>query len=293
MNKTLLAHISLFLSMAIYAAGFSLIKEVTPNHVFPQGFVALRVIGATPLLWLSGFFIREKVEKKDIKKLALLSLCGVIINQSLFVHGMSMVSPISGAIIMITSPLLVLVLGNIVLKEKITWQKLVGIIIGGAGIILLSSTKKNGAEGSVAGDLCIFFNAVSWGTFLVLVKPLMKKYHTITILKWVFLFGCVVLIPAGFPDMLKINWNDVHGQLLFDICFVVFGVTYIAYIMNTYALKALSPAIVSAYIYLQPVMAACIALFLGKDELNTWKIVSALMIFAGVFLASQTKKINA
>ncbi|HTL80716.1 MAG TPA: DMT family transporter [Bacteroidia bacterium] len=291
MNKTIPAHLSLFTAMAIYAAGFSLIKEVTPHHVFPQGFVALRILGATPLLWLSGLFIREKVERKDLRKLAILSACGVIINQSLFVRGMSMTSPISGAIIMITSPLLVLVLGNIVLKEKITWQKLSGIVIGGAGIILLSTTRKDGNEGSVLGDVFIFLNAVSWGTFLVLVKPLMKKYHTITILKWVFLFGAIVLIPAGIPDLLSVQWSDVHGRLLFDICFVVFAVTYFAYIMNTYALKALSPAVVSAYIYLQPVMAAGIALYLGIDHLSKEKIFSAVLIFAGVFLASQNKKV--
>src|SRR4051812_21861365 len=98
--------------MVIYAAGFTIIKEVTPAHIAPAGFVALRLIGATPLLWLSGLFIREKVDRKDIPFFALLSLCGVTINQSLFIRGMSMTSAISGAIIMVTTPLLVLILGN-------------------------------------------------------------------------------------------------------------------------------------------------------------------------------------
>ena len=103
MNKTVLAHISIFISMVIYAAGFTIIKEVTPTYIAPAGFVALRLLGATPLLWLSGLFIRERVEKKDIKYFALLSICGVIVNQELFIKGMSLTSSISGAIIMITS----------------------------------------------------------------------------------------------------------------------------------------------------------------------------------------------
>lgn len=280
--------------MVIYAAGFTIIKEVTPLHIGPKGFVALRVLGATPLLWLAGLFIPQKIEKADIKKLAILSLFGVTINQSLFIKGMSLTSPISGAIIMITSPLLVLVIGNIVLKERITALRLSGILVGlgGAALLILSNTAMATKEDNPLGDLLIFINALSWGTFLVLVKPLMQKYHTINILKWVFLFGTIILVPLGFSDVRDIHWNEIGGRLWFDILFVVIGVTFIAYIMNTYALKALSPSVVSAYIYTQPVMAAAIAIYLGKDELSNQKTLSAILIFAGVMMASWRKNVQ-
>ncbi|MBI3509414.1 MAG: DMT family transporter [Bacteroidetes bacterium] len=293
-NRTFLAHLSLFTAMAIYAAGFTIIKEVTPSHISPIGFVVLRLLGATPLLWLTGMIVGEKMARKDILKCALLSLFGVSINQSLFVKGMSLTSPISGAIIMITSPLLVLILGNIILKEKITWQRLTGIIVGlGGAVFLVMMNLRNTVSAkadSPVGDIFIFINAISWGIFLVLVKPMMQKYHTITILKWVFLFGMVIIVPLGTSDVMKVNWHEVDGHTWFNICFVVFAVTYFAYILNTLALKALSPTVVSAYIYLQPVLAAAIALYLGKDVLSWQKIVSALMIFSGVTLASQNKK---
>lgn len=280
--------------MVIYAAGFTIIKEVTPLHIGPKGFVALRVLGATPLLWLAGLFIPQKIEKADIKKLAILSLFGVTINQSLFIKGMSLTSPISGAIIMITSPLLVLVIGNIVLKERITALRLSGILVGlgGAALLILSNTAMATKEDSPLGDLFIFINALSWGTFLVLVKPLMQKYHTINILKWIFLFGTIILVPLGFTDVQQIHWNEIGGRLWFDILFVVVGVTFIAYILNTYALKALSPSVVSAYIYTQPVMAAAIAIYLGKDELSNQKTLSAVLIFAGVMMASWKKNVQ-
>lgn len=290
--KTPGAHLALLLSMMIYAAGFTLIKEVTPSHIGPHGFVAVRVLGATPLLWLTGLFIPQRIEKADLKKLALLSLFGVSINQSLFVRGMSLTSPISGAIIMITSPLLVLVIGSIVLKEKITWLRLGGILtgLGGAALLILTSNLNSAKEDSPLGDLFIFINALSWGTFLVLVKPLMAKYHTVNVLKWVFLFGLIILVPIGYTDLSAAAWSGFDGKTWFDICFVVFGVTFIAYILNVYALKQLSPAIVSAYIYLQPVMAAAIALYLGKDALSWQKIISALLIFGGVMMASLKPK---
>ena len=278
--------------MIIYAAGFSIIKEVTPEHVSPAGFVALRVIGATPLLWLAGLFIKEKVAKKDLRRLALLSLFGVSINQSLFVRGMALTSPISGAIIMITSPLLVLIIGNLILKEKITWQRISGILIGlgGAALLILSGTISSEKQDNALGDIFIFINAVSWGTFLVLVKPLMQKYHTITVLKWVFLFGMIILIPLGWTGMMDVAWPELTGRTWFGIIFVVVAVTYIAYLMNIYGLKILSPTVVSAYIYLQPLLAAGIAVYLGKDEITWQKSVSAVLILGGVMLASQNRK---
>ncbi len=281
--------------MAIYAAGFTIIKEVTPEFVSSEGFVALRVIGATPLLWLSGLFIKERVQRKDIGKLALLSLFGVSINQSLFVKGMSLTSPISGAIIMITSPLLVLILGNIILKEKITWLRVSGVVVGlgGAALLILSNTVQTTKSDDPLGDLFIFINALSWGLFLVLVKPLMQQYHTITVLKWVFLFGSFILIPLGFSGIQAIDWPSLTGHTWFNIMFVVIGVTFIAYLLNIFALKTLSPSVVSAYIYLQPLMAAGIALYLGKDELTWQKVLSAVLIFAGVIMAGKKTRSTA
>lgn len=291
-NKTLLAHLTLLTSMIIYAAGFSIIKEVTPEYISPAGFVAVRVIGATPLLWLTGLFIREKVEKADLKKIAILSLFGVSINQSLFIKGMALTSPISGAIIMITSPLLVLLLGNFILKEKFTWQRVSGVVIGlaGAALLILTNTMSSTKEDNALGDLFIFINALSWGTFLVLVKPLMQKYNTITVLKWVFLFGLPILIPLGWSGLQDAQWSTFGSGTWQAIAFVVIGVTYIAYLLNVFSLKLLSPTVVSAYIYSQPVFAAAIAIYFGKDEITWSKIISALLIFAGVLLASQNSK---
>jgi drug/metabolite transporter (DMT)-like permease len=288
-NRTLLAHLTLLTSMIIYAAGFTIIKKVTPEFITPAGFVAIRVLGATPLLWLTGLFLKEKVEKADLKKIAILSLFGVSINQSMFIKGMALTSSISGAIIMITSPLIVLMIGAFILKEKLTSIRITGILLGliGAGLMILSSTLSNGKEDNALGDLFIFINAVSWGTFLAFVKPLMMKYNTVTVLKWVFLFGLPILVPLGWTGMMDAQWSTFTGETWFDIAFVVLGVTFIAYLLNVFSLKILSPTVVSAYIYTQPVFAAAIALYLGKDHLTWIKVALGLLIFSGVFLASK------
>jgi len=288
MNKTFQAHIALFAAQVFFAASFPIAKiimEDIPYNVL----VIIRVIGAIILFWISGLIINERVEKKDFLRLFLLGIFGVAINQSLFLKGLDLTSPIDAAIMMITTPILVLIIASLIIKERITLLKFSGIVIGfsGAGYLVLQNFIGMHKESSFFGDVFIFINAVSWGTFLVLVKPLMKKYHAITILKWTFLFGLPMVLPFGISDAMVFDWQSLPVKIIGYVVFVIVFTTFAAYLLNTFSLKELSPSIVSAYIYLQPLFTALIAIFIFRNDLLTWeKVISALMIFAGVYLVS-------
>ena len=264
------------------------------DHIGPFALVLLRGLGALPLFWLAdALFIKEKTDKKDFPRLFLLCLVGVTINQTLFIKGLSLTSPISAAIMMITSPILVVVIAGFLLREKITWVRSLGIVVGFAGAALLmlhSGLNSGGKEDNPFGDVLIFINALSWGTYLVLVKPMMKKYHTVTILRWTFTFSLVFILPLGYGELTQIQWETFTPSIYGMLFFVIFFTTFLAYLLNIYALKELSPAVVSAYIYLQPVLTAFIAIGTGNDTISWMKVFSALMIFTGVYLVSLNRK---
>jgi drug/metabolite transporter (DMT)-like permease len=289
LSKTLQAHIALFAAQLTYAISFVIAKDLTRDHIGPFGLVVFRAAGATVLLWITQLvFIREKVKRKDILKMVLLAVFGVAINQTLFLTGLHLTSPISAAIMMITTPILVLIIAAIVIRERITVLKSTGIIFGflGAAALMYTSSSSAGALDDPLGDLFVLINALSWGTYLVLVKPLMAKYHTITILSWVFLFGFFLVLPVGYTQAAAVNWGGFDAYAWFAFSFVIVGTTYLAYILNTYGLKALSPSVVSAYIYLQPLLTALIAIGMKRDELSWAKCGSAALIFLGVYLVS-------
>jgi drug/metabolite transporter (DMT)-like permease len=286
------AHVYLFISQVIYAITFVVAKVLMRDHIGPFALVLLRGLGAVPLFWLSdALFIREKTDKKDLPRLFLLCLFGVTINQTLFIKGLSLTSPISAAIMMITTPILVLVVAAILIREKISWMRTFGIVIGfgGAAMLMLNSgiSASGGKEDSPLGDLLIFINALSWGTYLVLVKPMMKKYHTVTILRWTFTFSMIFILPLGYTQLTEVKWETFTPYLYGLLFFVIFFTTFLAYLLNVYALKVLSPSVVSAYIYLQPVLTAVIAVGTGNDSVTLMKVVSALFIFAGVYFVSK------
>jgi len=292
MSKSFKAHLALFLAQVLYAASFPIAKIVMETVPY-DALVVLRVFGAVVLFWTSSLFINEKVERKDFFRLFLLGIFGVAVNQSLFLKGLHLTSPIDAAIMMITTPILVLIIASLIIKEKITMLKFSGIIIGFSGAAFLVYMNLSGVhkESSFLGDLFVFINAISWGTYLVLVKPLMKKYHTVTILKWTFLFALPMILPFGISDAMNVDWSSLSMQLFLFIGYVVVFTTFVAYLLNTLALKELSPPIVSAYIYFQPLLTALITIFIFRNDTLTWeKGTSALLIFIGVYLVSMERK---
>ncbi len=289
MNKTILAHISLILANTIYAINYTFAKDVMPNFIMPKGFILLRVIGALILFSVSYFlFINEKVDRKDLWRLSICSVFGVAINQLFFFEGLNLTTPINAAIVMTVNPILVILLAFLILKDTITFKKCLGVFIGlfGAAILILQQGNVDWSSSHQTGNLLVFINACSYGLYLILIKPLLNKYHPITILLYLFGFGFLYIFPFGYNSLTDIKWDNMPNIIYLQIAFVVIFTTFVAYLLNSSALKQLSPTTVSIYIYLQPIIATMFAIFWGADSLDNQKIIAALLIFLGVYLVS-------
>lgn len=286
--KNLRAHLFLFIVNLFYGAGFAVSKMVMPEFIKPFGFIFIRVSTVTTLFFALHFFwLKEKVERKDFVLLAICGLFGVVINQEMFFLGLSITTPINASLIMIMTPILVFVISFFMAHEKVTWQKVLGILLGAAGAFIIISGKGFRFSGeTVLGDLFILINATSYAIYLVIVRPLMKKYHPLTVVKWVFFFGLFPVTLFGFQQFTAIEWHTFTTQAWWCVLFIVICTTFFAYLLNMLALREVHSSVVGAYIYLQPILATLISMLLGKDHLTTEKIISALFIFSGVYLVS-------
>ncbi|MBD78977.1 MAG: EamA family transporter [Crocinitomicaceae bacterium] len=289
-SKTLVAHLAVLSANLIYGINYTFAKDVMPGYIKPFGFIFLRAMGALSLFWTVSFLYgQEKIERQDFKRLALCGFFGVALNQLTFFSGLSITSPINAAIIMTTNPVLVLLAASIILHDRITFQKITGISLGivGAAILILFKGDFTIDTSTWYGDLLVFINSMSYGIYLVIVSPLMRKYEPLTVIKWVFTFGFLFIIPFGFNQFNEIEWQSFTLDIWLKTGFVVIFTTFFAYLLGTIGLKSLRPATVSTYIYFQPVFAAFFAIMLGKDELDLIKIIATLLIFSGVFLVSR------
>lgn len=294
MSQILKAHLALFTVALIYGANYSIAKIVLDDHyILPKGFILLRVLSAALVLWsLNRFLPKEKIERQDYPRLILCAIFGVVINQVFFFSGLKLTTPINASLIMTTTPILVLIASTILIGERITVFKVLGIALGAAGAILLISYGKRIVFDSSQrlGDVLIFINAASYGIYLVLVKSLMRKYQALTVIKWAFTIAIVFLIPLGAKELIAVDWASFPPPVWLSVFYVLLFATVAAYSLNAFALQTVNPSTVSIYIYLQPILAAAIALILLQDTLDWVKVASAVMIFAGVYLVSYQKK---
>ena len=275
----------------IYGVNYTIAKDVMPTYVKPFGFIVLRVLGATMLFWVLGLFIRQqKIERSDFLRIFLAALFGVCLNMLAFFKGLSMTSPIDASVIMVTSPIIVLLLSAIILKERITFIKVLGILLGlvGAVILIIYGQSIIPGDRPFYGNLLIFVNATSYGLYLIIVKKLTQKYDSVTLIKWLYLFGLLLVIPFGFSEVQEIQWQLIPTTIYFNIGFVILFTTFFAYLFNLFALSKLKPTTLSAFIYLQPLIASAYALLNGKDSLNPVKIIAAILIFTGVYLVTKS-----
>src|SRR5690606_6327591 len=236
MNKRALAIMAAVGESTIYGLNHTIAKGVMPEYIKPFGFIFLRVAGATMLFWLiSLWFPKEKVAKSDWPRLLASAFFGMVLNMLFFFKGLSLSTPINSSVIVTITPILVLLLSSYLLREKITWLKVSGIILGLSGalmLVLFSAETGKDAPNIPLGNLMFIVNAVSFGIYLILVKPLTSKYHPVTLMKWIFLTAFIINFPITFSDFTEVEWQVLPQEAVWSIVFVVLGTTFLTYLLN-------------------------------------------------------------
>lgn len=279
---------------AIYAVNHTLAKGLMPVVIQPFGFILLRVSGAALLFWIISFFYpSEKIDRSDWFRIIACAFFGMVLNMLLFFKGLSLSTPINSSVVITIVPVLLLVMSFFILKEKITWLKILGIglgLIGALLLILFGIKTQTNAPNISLGNFFFIINATSYSIYLVIVKPLVSKYSSITLMKWFFIFAVIINLPIGISEFTKVDWPNLTFDSTWKLTFVVIGTTVLTYLFNIYALKQLRPSTIGAFIYLQPVLATFFAVIMGADSLTTLRVLAAVLIFTGVFLSSRKPK---
>lgn len=292
-NSRLLAILAAFAASAIYGVNHTIAKGLMPFYIEPFGFILLRVTGAALLFWIISLFApKEKIANSDWPRIVGCAIFGMVINMLFFFKGLSLSTPINSSVIITLSPVMVLILASILIRERITLLKTLGIIIGMAGalvLILFSKGENFNAPNIPLGNILFIVNAFSYGLYLILVKPLTKKYHAITLMKWLFLIAIFINLPVTYSEFIAVEWTSLPFDAIWKMGFVVVGTTFMTYLLNIYALKQLSASTISAFIYLQPLIAITFAISVGADKLTWIKALAAALVFIGVYMVSIKK----
>ena len=295
MSKTIKAHFSLLITTLIFGGHYAIAKGVMPVPLQPMQLLFIRLLSGVILFWIfQRLFVREKVEKKDLLILALCGLVGFALNQAFFYEGLNLTTPVDASIIHVLNPVFVLVFAGILIHEKVTWLKVFGIVLGAAGALILILYGKSFSTGtnSFAGNILVVLNMVFYALYLVLIKPMVAKYNTTTILKWVSFFGFIFILPFSVKGLTEISFQEFSTKTWLSIAYIVLLNTFVAYLLINYSLKQLSASMVSFYSYLQPLIASLMSVSLGDEKITLPKIIAAVLIFCGVFFVNRRIKVK-
>ena len=288
--------VALILVQLFYGLTYTFANDViVGGHIKPFGFILIRVFCGGILFWLFGLVTpTKKIDPKDFPKLIAAAFFGVALNLLAFFKGLEYTTPINGAVIMITTPIIVLILSAILLKEPIKKTKAFGVFVGLSGAIILSLYGKSSENGTnvLLGNFLVFVNASSYSYYLILIKKLTAKYHPYDFIKWLFLFGSLMVLPFGFHEVALIQWSTLPNYIWFSVCFVIVFATFGTYLLNPLALSKLKATTVSTFVYLQPIFAGLFAVAMGSDILDLIKLCAAILIFIGVYLVSKNNSLD-
>jgi len=287
-------HLIMFAVTLIFGINIPLSKSLLPVWISPEGLTLSRIIFGAAIFWIASLFVpHEKVTFKEHRFFLIGSLVGVVFNQGLFITGLNMTSPIDASIIITSGPLFAMIFAAILLKEPITLLKISGVLVGASGAILLVYNGYHASTShtsNLAGNLMVFGSSVIYAFYLVFTKPLTLRYSPITLMKWMFLYASIFVAPFYYRQVLSAPVY-IHPemtavlQMIYTLCFA----TFLAYLLIPMAQQRIRPTTISMYNNFQPLVASIVAVSIGMDHFSVIKGLSALLIFAGVYLVTRSK----
>lgn len=284
-------HLALFIANIVFGLNTPITRTIVPDILDPFVMTFLRMLGAAVLFWFASLFVKkENVPKKDILLFFFAAVFAIVLNQGSFIFGLSHTSPIDASLVITLLPIVTMLLAAVLLREPITWKKAVGVLLGASGaFILILSANKTEGSGTLAGNIFVLFSVISFGLYLTLFKNLITRYSPLTAMKWMFLFATILTYPMSHKALSATDFSSFNTSVFLRIGYIVALATFFTYMLIPIGQKTVRPTTVSMYNYVQPIVASFVAVMAGMDRFGWDKIISTVLVFAGVYIVTQSK----
>ena len=279
-------HGALFTVALFFSANY-VISKLGMNAFAPLSFAWLRVLGSALLLLLISRN-EPPLPAADRWRVTGFAILGVVLNQTLFLTGLSLTTVPVAAILITTIPVFALGAAIVAGRERASVARIGGIALAAAGALLVVGGEGfSGTGRSLIGAVMIVANCLSFALYLVVSKPAMATLSARTVVTWMFVTGTVMMLPIALPSLLRERWSEIPPSAWIALLLVIAGPTVGAYLLNAWALRHADSSLVAAYTYVQPVLATLLGALILSETVRPSVVMAGLLIFAGVWLASR------
>lgn len=288
-------HLAL-LAVQIMFGTWPMVGKIALRSIPSVSLVGFRVGGAAVAFVAIGVVTRRfgRIARRDWPLLIVSSLLGVVLNQWLFVKGLSMTTVINATLLGTTIPVFTLLVSILSRNDRASARRIFGILLAAAGIVyLVSPHGADFSQSSRLGDLLIIINSLCYGTYIAISKDLVNRYSALTVITWIFIVGCIPTVPVGLFSLSHVSLSGVSGVVWVAVIYIILVPTVGCYYLNSWALARVPPSTVAVYIYLQPLIAFALAPILLGEKLS-WRVIgAALLVFTGVIIVTRRARSRA
>ena len=294
-NRVAIGHLACAAAYIIFGINVVVCRDIaTDGGIAPIVLFTMRALVAGILFWLASLFMpHEHVPPRDLLRLSGAGVLGLFLPQLTFLHAIAHTTPVDLSVMSTTTPIFTMFVAAIFLKEPITWKKSLGVALSFGGILwlILQSTFASAGPSQTepVGILFCFANYIVFALYLGTCRPLIARYSVVTSMKWMFLASFLLSLPFSLPHVPQTDFAAVPTQVWWEIGYMIFFSTFLAYYLIPVGQQRIRPTLVSMYGYLQPIIAIAVAIWTGMDRLTVTKIVAALLVFTGVWVVNQSR----
>ncbi len=288
-------HLAIFAANAIFGLGVPVTKALLDDWVTPMGYMASRCVFAAVIFWVIAYFMpKEPVEKRDLVVIMLAGLLGFVISQTLTAWALDFTTPVYYSLVAAMTPVAVMILAAIFLKENITAVKIVGVLlaIAGALLMLFISWQSGTGKNDLLGIFLTVLSMLTWAVYLIVTRKVSAKYSSVTQMKYVFLVSAIVTLPIALftEPQQRLYSSACEWSGVLEMAFIVLFATVLGYFLIPYAMKFLRATTVSIYTNIQPVVASLVAIAIGQDVMSWDKPVAAVLVLLGAYIVTMPDK---
>jgi drug/metabolite transporter (DMT)-like permease len=281
-------HLALLAVQLIFGS-WPIAAKIALRALPSAGLVAFRVCGAAiAFLFLQSAVGRVPIrDRRDYARIFLYSLLGVILNQLLFVKGLSMTTVIDATLLGTTIPIFALLISIVLGYDSFSLLKLTGVLLAALGVVyLVNPARASFSRAATFGNFLIVLNSLCYGAYIAISKDIFKRYGALTVITWVFVFGALLTAPLGALTTSREAVLNAGVSIWLAVLYIILVPTVGAYYLNAWALARVAPSTVAVYIYLQPLIAFMLAPWILHESWNSRTWLAAGLIFAGVALVT-------
>jgi drug/metabolite transporter (DMT)-like permease len=276
----------LFIQVLI-AGGTHVVAKAVVNDIDAVTLTFIRSLVSSAGL-LTVFLVKEgslKIEKGDWKKIIVLGFLGLPVNQFLYLYGMQFTTPGNGALLYAATPVLVLVLSSLMLGEKVTFRKTIGILLAFVGILVVIFERGIDLSSSFAfGNLIILLAVLAWAFFTILGKPMIVKYGAFHTTSVAMIAGMFLFAPVGIAFSLDYPFSTITPAHWGGIVYLGIGTSILGYVLWYYALGKIETSKAAVFSNGQPIVATLMAMVFFDYSLTLAFLVGGAVTIVGVVL---------